>query len=101
MGDLAARKNPVTRVTASNGAPADDGSNPSALPIEQARILQPEKESWIPESWAILDSSLIAAPLTGTDLVLVIGRVGGPDYLSSEIEHIGNLGKILGSLLKH
>ncbi|CAB0549121.1 amino acid-binding ACT domain protein [Corynebacterium diphtheriae] len=94
-------KNPVTRVTASNGAPADDGSNPSALPIEQARILQPEKESWIPESWAILDSSLIAAPLTGTDLVLVIGRVGGPDYLSSEIEHIGNLGKILGSLLKH
>ncbi|CAB0550268.1 amino acid-binding ACT domain protein [Corynebacterium diphtheriae] len=94
-------KNPVTRVTASNGAPADDGSNPSALPIEQARILQPEKESWIPESWAILDSSLIAAPLTETDLVLVIGRVGGPDYLSSEIEHIGNLGKILGSLLKH
>ncbi|AFH90696.1 amino acid-binding ACT domain protein [Corynebacterium pseudotuberculosis] len=89
----------VTRVTASIAAPEDDGSSPDIVPIEHARTLLPESEPWIPQSWGLLDSSLAAAPLIGTNLVLVIGRVGGPDYLSSEVEHLGNLGTILGRIL--
>jgi hypothetical protein len=30
---------------------------------------------------------------------MVIGRPGGPDFLLSEIDHLGELGLILGSLL--
>lgn len=90
----------VTRVTASTAAPEEDGSTPKHIEVESARVLNPEKEAWIPESWALLDSSLAAAPLGDTGLVMVIGRVGGPDFLASEVEHIGNLGTILGRLLR-
>lgn len=90
----------VTRVTASTAAPEEDGSTPEHIEVESARVLNPEKEAWIPESWALLDSSLAAAPLGDTGLVMVIGRVGGPDFLASEVEHLGNLGTILGRLLR-
>lgn len=88
------------RVTASPAAPEDDGSTPESLFIENARVLRPDKEAWVPESWALLDTALAAAPLELDGLVLILGRVGGPDYLPSEVEHLGSLGKILGKLLR-
>ncbi|MCS4489797.1 amino acid-binding ACT domain protein [Corynebacterium sp. ES2794-CONJ1] len=91
---------PVSRVTASDAAPGDDGSAPSQLNIPKARILNPEEEAWIPESWSLLDSSLAAAPLGHSGLVLIIGRVGGPDYLPGEVEHMGNFGTILSRMLQ-
>ncbi len=91
---------PISRVAWSDAAPEDDGSTPSNIDVTRARTLHPESEDWIPESWALLDSSLAAAPLGTTGLVLVIGRVGGPDYLASEVEHLGHLGTILGAFLK-
>lgn len=92
---------PVRRITASYGAPEDDGSTPSLINITAAQILNPAKDTWIPESWALLDSSLAAAPLGNSGLVLIIGRVGGPEYLPSEVEHIGYLGTILSRMLQH
>ncbi|MBP3089037.1 amino acid-binding ACT domain protein [Corynebacterium sp. sy017] len=89
----------LERVTASPAAPADDGSSPTNVAIDKARILHPENETWIPQSWALLDTALSVAPLNTDNLVLILGRVGGPDYLPSEVEHLGNLGKILGTLL--
>lgn len=89
----------TTRVAASLAAPADDGSAPASIDVDQARVLDPETEDWIPESWALLDSTLAAAPLTGTDMVLIVGRTGGPNFLASEVEHLGNLGKIVGTIL--
>ena len=90
----------IKRVAASGAAPADDGTHPAAIAVERARILSPENESWIPETWALLDSSLAAAPIGTTGMVLVIGRTGGPDYLASEVEHLGHLTTIIGAFLK-
>ncbi|WIM68661.1 amino acid-binding ACT domain protein [Corynebacterium breve] len=90
----------VSRVAASDGAPGDDGSSPSLTNITEARVLFPDLEEWIPESWGLLDSTLAAAPLPQTDLVLIMGRIGGPDYLATEVEHIGNVGAIVGALLR-
>lgn len=90
---------PIHRVASSDAAPADDGTTPATINVSSARALISDQEDWIPESWALLDSALAAAPLGDTGLVLVLGRVGGPDYLASEVEHLGNLATILGAFL--
>ena len=33
-------------------------------------------------------------------MILIVGRPGGPDFLASEVEHLGNMGIIIGSILK-
>lgn len=91
---------PIHRIAASDAAPEDDGTIPSSIAVDSARVLHPEREDWIPESWALLDSALAATPLGNTGLVMVIGRVGGPDYLASEVDHLGHLGTILGAFVK-
>ncbi|KQB86391.1 hypothetical protein [Corynebacterium lowii] len=90
---------PVTRVAASQAAPEDNQDNPEAIPVTAARTLQPDTEEWVPQSWALLDSALAAAPLPGTNLVVVIGRPGGPDFLASEVAHLGNLATVCGAIL--
>ncbi|MCP1387286.1 amino acid-binding ACT domain protein [Corynebacterium sp. TA-R-1] len=89
----------MERVAASQAAPGDDGSRPPKLELDGPRVLDPETETWVPEAWGLLDTALCSAPLPGTDLVLVVGRVGGPDYLASEVTHIGDLGAIIGAML--
>ena len=91
--------NEITRVAASSAAPEDDGSIPADIDITAARVLVAESEDWIPDSWRILDSALAGAPLGDSGLVLIIGRAGGPDYLASEVVHLGHLGNILGKLI--
>ena len=93
-------ESPISRLTSSDAAPADDGTIPESIDVDTARILNPDREEWIPESWSLLDSALAAAPLVGTNYVIVMGRVGGPDYLASEVDHLGNLGTILGAFLR-
>lgn len=88
----------VRRVAASSSAPEDDGRVLHATPVGEARALT-DRDDWVPESWTVMDSALAAAPLEGTNLLMVIGRPGGPDFLLSEIAHLGELGLILGSLL--
>lgn len=88
------------RITASEAAPEDDGSSPPTITLDHARILSPESESWIPSAWSLLDSSLAASPLPGRSMMLVIGRVGGPDFLPSEVQHIGHLCAILARVLQ-
>jgi len=90
---------PITRVAASLAAPEDDGSSPVSIDVAQARMLNAEAEDWVPESWGLLDSSLAATPLVGTGLVLVVGRTGGPDFLASEVQHLGHIGRIVGAIL--
>lgn len=91
---------PIRRVTASDAAPAEDGTAPASIAVTEARILNPDKEAWIPHSWAVLDTALAAAPLEGSSLVMAIGRLGGPDFLASEVEHLGRLAVIIGTLLR-
>ncbi|AJE32971.1 hypothetical protein B842_05610 [Corynebacterium humireducens NBRC 106098 = DSM 45392] len=90
---------PVSRVAGSMAAPEDDGTAPVDINVTGARMLNAEAEEWIPESWGLLDSSLAATPLVGTGMVLVVGRTGGPDFLASEVEHLGRLGRIVGAIL--
>lgn len=88
----------MTRVAASPAAPEDDGTNPPHADVESARILR-EDEDWVPASWRLLDASLCAAPIGATGLMLVVGRPGGPDFLATEVDHIGSLCDIVGSIL--
>lgn len=89
----------MTRIAASQAAPSDDGRSPAIAPLSDARILLPGEEEWIPDSWGLLDSTLAATPLRGTDMILVVGRTGGPNFMANEVTHIGDLGTIVGSLL--
>lgn len=86
------------RVVASMAAPEDDGRTLAEPPVDSARRLDGENESWIPESWTLMESSLAAAPM-GKGWTLVIGRPGGPDFLPSEVEHLGRIGDIVGAIL--
>ncbi|AZA13361.1 amino acid-binding ACT domain protein [Corynebacterium choanae] len=88
----------MTRVAASQAAPSDDDTHPAVV-IDAPRVIDPETESWIPHRWTLLDSTLAATPIVGTSLVLVIGRPGGPEFLESEVQHLGDLGVIIGSIL--
>lgn len=89
----------MERVAASSAAPEDDGSRTPKLAIESACVLDPETDDWAPRGWFQLDTALTITPLHGTDLVLVVGRVGGPDFLASEVTQIGDLGCIVGAML--
>lgn len=86
------------RVTASAAAPEDDGRVLTETPVTEPRALT-DRDTWVPSSWTVMDSALAATPLTGTDYILILGRPGGPDFLLSEIEHLGEVGEILGALL--
>lgn len=85
------------RVASSAAAPEDDGQEYDAPPVESTRILNPEKDSWVPANWTVMDSSLAATPIPGTSLILIVGRPGGPDFLLAEVEHLHQLGTIVGA----
>ncbi len=90
--------NPNThRIASSSAAPEDNGQVLDEPPVVEARVLNPEREDWIPANWAVMDSALAATPIAGTDLILVIGRPGGPDFLLSEVEYLRQVGAIVGA----
>ena len=86
------------RVAASPAAPEDNGQELDQPPLTEARVLNPEREDWITENWAVMNSALAGTPIDGTDLLLIVGRPGGPDFLVSEVEHLRQLGSIFGAL---
>ena len=85
------------RVAASAAAPEDDGQEYDAVLVDSTRVLNPERDTWVPENWTVMDSSLAATPIAGTSLVLIVGRPGGPDFLLAEVEHLRQLGTIVGA----
>ncbi|KIH73890.1 amino acid-binding ACT domain protein [Corynebacterium glutamicum] len=93
-------KGPITRIAGSLAAPENDGTVPENIVLKEARMLNPENDPWIPESWTLLDSSLAIAPIGKHGLALIIGRPGGPDFLASEVEHLGQVGDIIGAMLQ-
>lgn len=87
------------RRASSMAAPEDDGRVLSEAPVTSPRNLDTEEETWLPESWLVMDSSIAATPM-GDGLILIIGRPGGPDFLASEVEHLGRLGAIVGAIIR-
>lgn len=85
------------RIAASSAAPADNGKVLTTPPVTEARVLNPETEAWIPENWSVMDSALAATPIEGTPWILIVGRPGGPDFLLGEVEHLRQLGSIVGA----
>lgn len=86
------------RRASSSAAPEDNGKTLPAAPIHSPRNLDPEADAWLPEDWTVMDSSIAATPM-GNGLVLIIGRPGGPDFLPSEVEHLGRIGTIVGAII--
>ncbi|OHR32607.1 amino acid-binding ACT domain protein [Corynebacterium sp. HMSC074C05] len=86
------------RRASSTAAPGDNGRTLPEAPIDSPRNLDPDEETWLPEDWTVMDSSIAATPM-GKGLVLVIGRPGGPDFLPSEVEHLGRIGTIVGAII--
>ena len=86
------------RRASSTAAPEDNGRTLPEAPIDSPRNLDPDEETWLPEDWTVMDSSISATPM-GEGLVLVIGRPGGPDFLPSEVEHLGRIGTIVGAII--
>lgn len=89
----------LDRLCASQAAPEDDQSHPIMPPLEHARVLVPDNDTWTPESWWQLDTALAITPLGASEYILVVGRIGGPDFLASEVAQIGDLGTIIGSII--
>lgn len=91
---------PMHRVVSSDAAPTDDGTVPENPKLDSPRTLHRDNDPWVPEPWTLLDSALAVAPVGADGLVVILGRTGGPDYLASEVEHLGNIGSIVGATLR-
>ncbi|QNE89423.1 amino acid-binding ACT domain protein [Corynebacterium incognita] len=91
---------PMHRVVSSDAAPTDDGTVPENPKLNSPRTLHRDNDPWVPEPWTLLDSALAVAPVGPDGLVVILGRTGGPDYLASEVEHLGNIGSIVGATLR-
>ncbi len=90
---------PLQRVAGSAAAPETLCQTVPWLPLEAATALDGTAD-WVPQLWRDLDTALAAAPLGSSDTALVLGRVGGPEFLPSEIARLGYLSGIVTSLLR-
>ena len=97
---VADSKAPMHRIVSSDAAPEDDGTVPQTPDLDHPRTLNRENDPWVPEPWTLLDSALAVAPIGTDGLVLILGRTGGPDFLASEVQHLGNIGAIVGATLR-
>ena len=77
------------------GAPGDDGFDAPWLPLASARRIDVDP-SWAPPGWS--DVLAAAAPLTGRERVLLIGRNQSPPVLDSEVARLGYLATLASTL---
>jgi hypothetical protein len=59
-------------------------------PLERACRIDGD-EPWVPQLWRDLGIELAAAPVGSPDVVLLVGRPGGPSFLDSEVARLGHL----------
>ncbi|KID31015.1 ACT domain-containing protein [Prauserella rugosa] len=88
----------VERLAASGAAPETRLQDVPWLPLERATILDGE-ENWIPETWRELGTELAATPLGKPDLVLLVGRPGGPMFRAAEVARLAHLAGIVAVVL--
>jgi hypothetical protein len=78
----------------STGAPAEATVPTPWLPLSRAQRV--ELDGSASSGWA--GALAAAAPLSGRDRTLVIGRYGGPDILDSEVARLGYLATLAATL---
>jgi len=69
------------------------------LPLPEAREIDPA-EGGLPDRWAERGMQLAAAPVGCPELVILVGRPGGPAFRSSEIARLAHLAGITASLTR-
>ena len=86
------------RVAASGAAPETRAIDVPWWPLRRGTILDGEA-AWVPEQWRELGTELAATPLGGTDLVLLVGRPGGPMFRAAEVARLSHLAGIISVVL--
>lgn len=85
----------------STGAPAVAGLSAPWLPLPTARRLQVDSGAgWAPPSWAALGVELAAAPVGCPELVVLVGRPGGPRFRASEVLRLAHLAGIAATVTR-
>lgn len=57
-------------------------------------------DSWVPQAWQDMDTTVALAPLGGPDQAVVIGRPGGPEFRPSEVARLGHMAGIVATVLR-
>ena len=86
-----------TVLHASAGAPDVAGLDLPWLPLGSAGRLEPG-EAWVPESWDLIGTELVAAPVGGPHRAVLVGRPGGPRFRGSEVLRLGHLAGITATV---
>jgi hypothetical protein len=89
----------IHSVVGSPGAPETRLSATPWMPLKHAAALDANSD-WVPQVWRDLDTTLVAAPLGAPDLVVMLGRPGGPEFRPSEVARLGYLAGIVATLLQ-
>lgn len=86
------------RVRLSSGAaPETIGLALPWLPLLAARAVAPDEE-WVPERWTAVGMALAVAPVGRPDRAVLVGRPGGPRFLSSEVLRLAHLAGIAATV---
>ncbi|HEY0577498.1 MAG TPA: ACT domain-containing protein [Pseudonocardia sp.] len=86
------------RLAESQASPETRAGSLPWLPLSKPIVLDP-KVHWAPDPWYELDTELAAAPFSGPDKALVVGRPGGPAFRPSELARLAHLGGIVSTIL--
>ncbi len=86
-------------VRESPGAPDTDGLQLPWLPLDTAQRL-PANAAWVPERWRDLGTELAAAPVGRPDLVVLVGRAGGPRWRDGEVARLAHLAGITATVAR-
>lgn len=79
---------------ASAAAPDPPDDLTEVLPCATARCA--DGEPWVPRTWR--DSTIALAPVGRSDRVVVLGRVGGPPVLGTEVLRLAHLALLASSV---
>jgi hypothetical protein len=86
-----------TVLHASAGAPDAADLELSWLPLGAPCRLEPDAP-WVPESWDLIGTELVAAPVGGPQRAVLVGRPGGPRFRGSEVLRLGHLAGITATV---
>jgi hypothetical protein len=84
-------------IEASRGAPELDALPSTLHPLPRARRIEPH-ESWVPQQWQLLATELAAAPVGPGNVLVLLGRPGGPLFRASEVLRLGHLAGIAATV---
>jgi hypothetical protein len=82
-------------VYASSAAPDAPASTDGLLPLLRARHVE-DTEPWLPPGCS--DTAMAAAPVGRPDRVVLLGRVGGPDILDTELLRLAHLATLTAAV---